>query len=57
MAHGHVVVFGDGEDGSHNYIMNTVTGAYTSVNDDGTNYLMRMWIIPPGGASQPFGRQ
>ena len=54
---GHVVVFGDGEDGSQNYIMNKVTGEFTSVNDDGTNYLMGMWIIPPNEAAQPFGRQ
>ena len=54
---GHVVVFGDGEDGSQNYIMNKVTGEFTSVNDDGTNYLMGMWIIPPSEAAQPSGRQ
>ena len=42
----HVVVFGGGGGCSQNYIMNKVMGEYTSVNDDGVNYLMRMWIIP-----------
>ena len=54
---GHLVVFGDGENGDDNYIYNKVTGEQTAVTDDGINYLMGMWIIPPNEASQPFGRQ
>ena len=54
---GHLVVFGDGEHGDDNYIYNKVTGEQTAVTDDGINYLMGMWIIPPSEASQPFGRQ
>ena len=34
---GHIVVFSDGEDGSQNYIVNTVTGEQTAVKDDGIN--------------------
>ena len=52
---GHIVVFGDGEDGSENYIVNKITGDYTAVADDGINYLMGMWVIPPD--EQPFHRQ
>ena len=52
---GHMVVFGGGEEGSDNYIMNKITGEYTAVTDDGINYLMGMWVIPPG--EQPFHRQ
>ena len=43
---GHVVVFGDGEDGSQNYMVNKTTGEITNVMDDGVNYLMGMYIIP-----------
>ena len=31
---GHVVVFGDGEDGSQKYIVNKVTGEQTAVKDN-----------------------
>jgi cellulose biosynthesis protein BcsQ len=34
---GHMVVFGDGDDGDGNYIVNKITGEFTSVKDDGTN--------------------
>ena len=54
---GHLVVFGDGENGDDNYIYNRVTGERTAVTDDGINYLMGMWVIPPNEAAQPFGRQ
>ena len=54
---GHVVIFGDGENGDENYIYNKFSGETTAVTDDGTNYLMGMWVVPPDGASQPFGRQ
>ena len=34
---GHMVVFGDGDDGDGNYIVNKITGELTSVKDDGVN--------------------
>ena len=52
---GHIVVFGDGEDSNGNYTVNKITGDYTAVADDGINYLMGMWVIPPD--EQPFHRQ
>ena len=52
---GHVVVFGDGENGTEHYIMNRATGEYNAVCDDGLNYLMRLCCIP--NAQQPFAGQ
>ena len=43
---GHIVVFGDGEDGSGNYIVNKITGETTAVKDDGVNYLLGLYIAP-----------
>ena len=43
---GHIVVFGDGEDGSNNYIVNKVTGEQTAVKDDGINYILGLHIAP-----------
>ena len=55
---GHPVVFGDRENGDENYIYNKFSGERTVVTDDGVNYLMGMWVIPPGEAtSQPSGWQ
>ena len=45
---GHVVVFGDGDNGDENYIYNKVSGECTSVTDGGINYLLAMLTIPPG---------
>ena len=44
---GHLVVFGDGEDGCQHYILNKITGEVNNVADDGINYLMRMHVVPP----------
>ena len=41
---GHVVVFGDGEDGSQNCIVNKITGEQTSVKDDGIIYFLGLHI-------------
>ena len=49
---GHVVVFGAGENGDENYILNRFAGEVNAVEDDGINYLMGMYIIPRAG----FGR-
>ena len=43
---GHVVVFGDGEDGIGNYIMNKITGETTAVKYDGVNYWLGLYIAP-----------
>ena len=50
---GHLVVFGDGEDGCQHYILNKITGEVNNVADDGINYLMRMHVVPP--TESPFG--
>ena len=45
---GHAVVFGDDDDegGTCSYIVNKVTGEYTSVKDDGVNYFLGLYIAP-----------
>ena len=53
---GHLVVFGDGADGNEHYILNRESGEVNAVRDDGLNYLMRLYVIPPG-AQQPFAGQ
>ena len=40
---GHVVVFDD--EGS--FICNKRTGEYNHINDDGVNYNMEVWVVPP----------
>ena len=44
---GHLVVFGDGEDGTEHYILNRDSGEMNAVRDDGVNYTMRRYAIPP----------
>ena len=51
---GHVVIFGDGDEGQCHYVYNKFTGETNEVTDDGINYLMGMYIIPPDDAG--FGR-
>ena len=45
---GHVVVFGDDDESGDggNYIVNKLTGEYTSVRDDGLNYILGLHIAP-----------
>ena len=43
---GHMVVFGDGDDGSGNYIVNKSTRETTAVKDDGVNCLLGLYIAP-----------
>ena len=45
---GHVVVFGDDDENGDggNYIVNKFTGEYTSVKDDGLNYILGLHIAP-----------
>ena len=50
---GHLVVFGDGDDGSQHYILNKATGEVNNVANDGINYLMRLHVVPP--TESPFG--
>ena len=55
MKAGHLVVFGDGEDGCQHYVMNKIIGEFNAVGDDGINYLMRLHIAPQ--TLSPFGGQ
>lgn len=50
---GHLVVFGDG-DGDEHYVLNKITGEKNAIRDDGVNYLMSMYVVPPEAAG--FGR-
>ena len=43
---GHMVVFGDGDDGDGNYIVNNIAGELMSVKDDGVNYLLGLYLAP-----------
>ena len=43
---GHMFVFGDGDDGRGNYILNKSTGETTAVKDDGVNYQLGLYIAP-----------
>ena len=52
---GHLVVFGDGEDGCQHYVMNKITGEVNAVGHDGINYLLRLHIAPK--PLSPFGGQ
>ncbi len=40
---GHMVVF----DGEGSFICNKSTGEFNAINDDGINYNMDVWIVPP----------
>ena len=53
---GHVVVFGDGENGEDHYILNRDTGEVDTVRDEGSNYLMRLYVVPPA-SRQPLAGQ
>ena len=53
---GHRVVFGDGADGTEHYILNRESGEVNAVRDDGFNYLLRLYVVPPS-AQQPFAGQ
>ena len=44
---GHLVVFGDGDDGTESYVVNKFTGEVNMLIDDGVNYLMGMYVVPP----------
>ena len=47
---GHIVVLGDSEDGSQNYIVNRITGEPTAVKDVGINYILGLHIAPRDAA-------
>ena len=42
-ASGHIVVL----DGPDSFVFNKLTGEVNCLEDDGTNYFMDMWIVPP----------
>ena len=44
---GHVLVFGDGENGADHYILNRATVEIYMVRDDGLNYLMKLYVVLP----------
>ena len=50
-----MVVFGDGLEGEQHYVLNKITGEVNSIKDDGINYLMGLYVMPPNEAG--FGRQ
>ena len=53
---GYAVIFGDGEPGKEqHYVLNKMTGEKNMVMDDGTNYLMKLFVVPNPEAG--FGRQ
>ena len=53
---GQLVVFGDRADGTKHYILNRESGKVNAVRDDGFNYLMGLYVIPPS-TQQPFAGQ
>ena len=53
---GQLVVFGDRADGTEHYILNRESGKVNAVCDDGFNYLMGLYVIPPS-TQQPFAGQ
>ena len=50
---GHRVVFDD--EGS--YIQNKATGALNWLREENGNYILDVWVIPPGNSDAGFGRQ
>ena len=40
----HMVVFGHGDEGCSHYIVNKIIGETIAMNDDGTNYLLGLFI-------------
>ena len=50
---GHRVVFDD--DGS--YIQNKATGELNWLREENGNYILDVWVIPPGNSDAGFGRQ
>ena len=53
---GHLVVVGDGKDGTEHYILNHESGEMNAARDDGFNYQMKLYVVPPS-AQQPFAGQ
>ena len=55
---GHMVVFGDGPEGELHYVVNKLTGEMNAIRDDGINYLMGLYIMPPeeAGFARPAAR-
>ncbi len=43
----HAVCFGLGPEGNDHIIVNKLTGEINRMEDDGINYLQRLWVIPP----------
>jgi hypothetical protein len=47
---GHAVIFDDDGTGQGmgSYLINKSTGEINAIRDDGKDYIMRRWIVPPG---------
>ena len=54
---GHAIVFDDDGSGQGSYMINKMTGEINAIRDDGANYLMRRWIIPPKEVSALLEKQ
>ena len=51
---GQLVLVGDGKDGTQHYFLNRATGELNSLSDYGTNYLIKLYVVPQNVS--PFGR-
>ena len=47
LASQHAVCFGLGPEGKDHLIINKVSGEINRMIDDGTNYLQKLFIVPP----------
>ena len=56
---GHMVIFGDGPEGTVHYVVIKFSGEHNAIKDDGINYLMGMHIVPPSvaGFTRPAERR
>ena len=56
---GHQVVFDDDGTGQGmgSYLINKTTGEINMIRDDGKDYVMRRWIVPPGMVQNVMNEQ
>ena len=50
----HTVVIGGCYNGCSHYVHNRISGEWAGVKDDGSNFIMNMWVLPKAEAG--FGR-
>ena len=46
------VLFGLGPDGEQHMIINRLTGEVNMIDDDGHNYIQKLWVIPTDQVGQ-----